>query len=284
MSTVHRVLFPVDLSFNFRSLSPLARQLFDRREIEIVILHVVEESSSSGRANNLSHAVAQMEFWAHQEFRHARINLRTERGRASECILRYARSRPVDRIVMPAGGFESLRRKSTGHVTEEVLAAAPCEVWVEGMSGSVESGKLICCAVGLEEDDEAVLSRAAELACELDTNLTIIHAAADDTPASLWWDPDAAEQDLCLARLRAEELRERFAPRAQLHVEAGDPDTVVNRVLYRQNASLLVAKGKHPDLFGASLVCPILRLSATPALQLVNAVGRSHASVLMRGA
>lgn len=284
MSTVHRVLFPVDLSFNLRSLSPAARKLFDRREVEIVILHVVEESSPSGRGNNLSHAVAQMEFWAHKEFKHARINLRTERGRASECILRYARSRSVDRIVISAGGLESLRRKSAGHVTEEVLAAAPCEVWVEGMSGSVEAGNRICCAVELEEDDEAVLSRAAELACELDATLTIIHAATFAAPVALWWDPDAVERDLRLARLRVEELRERFAPRAQLHIEAGDPDTVVNRVLYRLNASVLVTKGQEPDLFAASLVCPVLRLSTTRALQLVRAAGGSHGAVLMGGA
>lgn len=284
MSTVHRVLFPVDLSFNLRSLSPTARLLFDRPEIEIVILHVVEESSPGERGNNLSHAVAQMEFWAHKEFKHARINLRTERGRASECILGYARSRPVDRIVMPAGGLESLRRKSTGHVTEEVLAAAPCEVWVEGMNGSVEAGSRICCAVELDDGDEAVLSRAAEIACELDATLTIIHAATFAAPVALWWDPDAVEHDLRLARLRVDELRERFAPRAQLHVEAGDPDTVVSRFLYRRNASLLVAKGKHPDLFAASLICPVLRLSSTPSLQLVSAAGRSHGAVLIRGA
>ncbi len=286
MSTVHRVLFPVDLSFSFRSFSPAARKLFDRPEIEVVMLHVVEESPRTGRGNEHARAMAQMEFLAHKEFRHAKISLRTERGRASDCILAYAETRPVDRIVMPAGGLESLRRKSVGHVTEEVLAAAPCEVWVEGIGDSVETSNLICCVVDLDDeaDDHAVLSRAEQLAHELGAPLTIIHAAGFSPPAALWWEPDAVDRDLFLDRLRVEELRERFAPQARTHVEAGHPDTVVSRVLHRFNASLLVVKGQTANLFAASLACPVLRLSTVATLQVAGAGGGEHAAVLTRGA
>jgi len=75
----------------------------------------------------------QMEFMAHKDFQHAKITLRTDRGPAAGCILDCAESRPVDVIVMPAGGLDSLRRNSPGHVTEEVLDAASCAVWFEWM-------------------------------------------------------------------------------------------------------------------------------------------------------
>jgi nucleotide-binding universal stress UspA family protein len=284
MSAIHRVLFPVDLSLSVRSLSPTARQLFDRPDVEIVMLHALEEPPRTGRGTEVVRAMAQMEFLAHKEFRHARISLRAERGRAADCILGYAQSDPVDVIVMPTGGLESLRRNSPGHVTEEVLEHAPCGVWVEWMGGSVESSNLVCCVVGLDDGDEAVLIRTKEIVRELGARLALIHASSFTPPMSLWWEPDVVDRDLHLARLGVDELRQRFAPAARMHVEAGHPETVVSRVLHQLNASLLVVNGTTPDIFAASMACPVLRLSKTPVLEMAGASRRQNVTVLTRSA
>src|SRR5271165_3090561 len=131
MSVIKRVLFPIDLSLNYRTLSSTTRRMFDRRGTEIVMLHAIEEPSRSVRGMEVARSMAQMEFLARQEFEFAQVNRRVERGRAADCILEYAQGHDVDVIVMSAGGQESISQGSLGHVTEEVLRAAPCAVWTE---------------------------------------------------------------------------------------------------------------------------------------------------------
>jgi nucleotide-binding universal stress UspA family protein len=264
-------------------LSATTRKMFDRPDVEIVMLHAVEEPSRSGRGTEVAHAMAQMEFLASEKFLQAKVTRRAERGDAAECILAYAQRHAVDVIVMPAGGPQSLRRNSLGHVTEEVLSTAPCDVWIEWMTGSVESARHICCAVGLDGDDEDVLRRAVEIAGEFGAQLTIIHAATFEPPMALWWDTDAVDEDLRLARIQVDELRRRLAPTARTHVEAGRSDTVVSRVLHRLNAGLLIASRQGPALVAAAMACPVLRL-ASPMAELAVAGHPQYAGVLTRTA
>jgi len=81
---------------------------------------------------------------------------------------------------MQAGGAPNARRSSLGHVTEEVLTATPCAVWLEWKTGSSDCARHICCAVLLDESDEAVLCLAADVARELGAELTIIHAVSPE--------------------------------------------------------------------------------------------------------
>jgi len=260
MSAIQRVLFPIDLSLNYRTLNATTRRMFDRQNIEIVMLHAIEEPRSE-RGLEVARSMAQMEFLAHQEFEFAPVCRRVERGRAADSILDYARNHAVDVIVMPAGGPESLRRNSLGHVTEEVLTGAPCAVWMEWMAGSIECVRHICCAVGLDGSDEAVLLRAAEVAQEFGAELTIIHAVVPSPPMMPWWDADAFELETRIARMKVDELREKFAPAARLHVEAGRVDTVVSQALYRLDAGLLVAAGQGEAIVAAAMACPVLRIA-----------------------
>jgi nucleotide-binding universal stress UspA family protein len=270
MPAIQRVLFPVDLSLDYRTLNATTRRMFDRQNIEIVMLYAIEEPSRSVRGIEVARSMAQMEFLARKEFEFAQVSRRVDRGRAADCILEYAQNHEVDVIVMPAGGPESLRRSSLGHVTEEVLTGAPCAVWMEWMAGAMECVRHICCAVGLDGSDEAVLCRAAEVAEEFEAELTIIHAVAPEPPMVLWWDADAFEQEIRVARLQVDQLRERFAPAARLHVEAGRVDWVVSQALYRLDAGLLVAAGQGDAIVAAAMACPVLRI-AKPLPQMARA-------------
>jgi nucleotide-binding universal stress UspA family protein len=261
MSVIQRVLFPIDLSFNHRTLNATTRGMFDRKNIEIVLLNAIEETSRSPRGTEVARSQAQLEFFARQEFAAAKVVCCAERGKAAECILEFARNHAVDVVVMSAGGHDSVAHTSLGRVTEAVLSDAPCAVWIEWMTGSPESPRHICCAVQFDESDEAVLRRADQVAAEFGADLTVIHAVAPEPPMALWWDPDTFQQEVRMARLRVEELCEGIAPAARIHVEVGRLDAVISRVLHRLEADLLVSAGQGEAIAAAAMACPVLRLA-----------------------
>ncbi len=262
MSTIQRVLFPIDLSSDYRALSPATRKLLDRPDVEIVMLHVLEEASRSLRGMDAVRAMAQLEFLARREFERAQCSWQVQRGRAAQSILDYARKREADMIVMLAGGPENLSRGSLGSVTEQVLRDAPCAVWTEWIGGAAESVRHICCAVSLDGTDEAVVSGAAEIARKLHAELTILHAVVPDSPMVLWWDADELEREVRTARSRVNELREKFAPDTRLHVETGRLDAVIGRALRLLHADLLIVAGQGEALSAAANACPVLRIAA----------------------
>ncbi len=262
MSTTQRVLFPVDFCLRRGTLTSTTRRMFDRRNVEIVLLHALEYPPCSRRGTELERAMAQMEFLARKEFDFARVCRRVERGRAADSILDYARLNAPDIIVMQAGGAPNARRSSLGHVTEEVLTATPCAVWLEWKTGSSDCARHICCAVLLDESDEAVLCLAADVARELGAELTIIHAVSPEPEkrAALLWDSGVREHAIRAAQVLVDTLRRKFAPEARLHIAIGGVHEVVSRALYRLDAGLLVATQREA-IFAAQSACPVLRVT-----------------------
>jgi nucleotide-binding universal stress UspA family protein len=137
---------------------------------------------------------------------------------------------------------------------------------MEWMTGETQCARHVCCAVRFDENDEAVLRRAREVAGELDAELSIVHAVSYNNPLSR-----PREHELQLARSCVDRLREKFAPEASLHVEVGDVSTVVSRALYRLDAGLLVAGGQGEAIIAAEMACPVLRVAAASA----HAIGRT---------
>ncbi len=254
MSGFQRVLFPVEISADYQSLTTAARKMFDRRDVEVLMLHVIEEPSRSIRGMEVARSMAQMEFLARREFELARSSRRVERGRAADCVLEYARNAGVDTILMPTGAPESLRR--------EVVAAAGCAVWLDWCKETVETERPVCCAVTLASGDAAVLCRASEIAEELGAELTILHAVVPESPMSLWWDGDVLAQEVRASLGVVEDLREKFAPKARVHVEAGRVDWVVNQALHRLDAGLLIVAGGGEAALAGAMTCPVLRIEA----------------------
>ena len=285
---IQRVLVPVDLNKGYRAMAPVTRRMFDRRNFEIVILHVIEEQLRSLRGNEVERAMSQMEFLARKEFGTAHVRRRVERGRAADCIIDYARTHAVDVIVMPAGGLTSLRRGQLGHVSEDVLLGAQCAVWMEWMSGSVEHVRQICCPVRLDdtgldgarfdESNAAVLQRAGELARDLEASVTMVCAlsAHPRKAAEFIWNPALREREIRLARARVEALRDQYVPSAEVHIQVGDVSSVVSQVLHRMNSGLLVAAGQGEAKLAAEMDCPVLRIARPMATApaIAQAAGR----------
>jgi nucleotide-binding universal stress UspA family protein len=284
MSTIQRVLLPIDLSFGRQTLAATSRKMFDRPNVEVVLLHVLEDQPSSRRGTDVERVMAQLEFLARKEFESARVCRRVERGRAADRILDYARLHGPELIAMPARAASSLRHGPLGHVTEEVLTGAPCAVLLDWLTGAEDRARHVCCAVRLDESDEEVLCRAAEVARDLGAELTIIHAVTPDPrkPAALLWDPVVREREIRTAQAWVDVLRQKYAPTARLHIEVGGVEAVVGRTLHRLDAGLLVAAGECRTILAAEGICPVLRLAAptrsrthahAPERQLSHAAG-----------
>jgi nucleotide-binding universal stress UspA family protein len=245
-------LFPVELTADYPTLTPSAKQIFDRRDVEIVMLHVIEEPTRAMRGLEVARSMAQLEFLARKEFALARTAQRVERGRTADCILEYARNSRIDAIILPVNCPEGLRR--------ELAAKTPCTLWIDWRAEPAPETRQVCCAVMLESSDAAVLCRAAQAAEELGAELTILHAVVPESPMNLWWDTDAVAQETRVARTLVEDLRDQFAPAARVHVEAGRVDWVVNQALHRLNAGLLVAAEHREAITAATMTCPVLRI------------------------
>jgi nucleotide-binding universal stress UspA family protein len=247
-------LFPVELSSDYPTLTPVARKLFDRRDVEIALLHVIDGPSRSTRGQEAARSIAQMEFLARKEFALARTSQRVERGPAADCIVDYARNSGIDTIIMPASSSQALHR--------ELLSKASCAVWIDWTAEPYGEVSQVCCAVTLEGTDLAVLCRAAEIAADLDAELTVLHTVVPESPMILWWDVDAMAQELRIARSLVEDLRDKFAPQAKVHVEAGRVDWVVNQALHRLNAGLLVSPEHREAVMAGAMTCPVLQVAA----------------------
>jgi nucleotide-binding universal stress UspA family protein len=181
MSRIRRVLVPADLSSSCPALASTIRMMTECWNVEITLLHVLETPRLFGRGNDIEGAMAQLEFMARTEFGGARTNRRVERGVAADRILEYIRENHVDLIVMPARGESGAKRIPMGHVTEEVLAEAPCHVWLDWATDvplipACMRIDRVCCAIHLDGSAEHVLAEAALCAAGLDAALTIVLA------------------------------------------------------------------------------------------------------------
>jgi hypothetical protein len=265
MSRIHRVLLPTDLSLCCPALASTVRMMTECWNVEITLLHVLETRRLFRRGNDMESAMAQLDFFARTGFGGARLNRRVERGVAADRILEYIRENHVDLIVMPARGTSGVKRRPLGHVTEEVLAEAPCHVWLDWATAvpSIPDRmriQRVCCAIHLDGSAEHVLCEAALCAADLGAALTIVHAVAPGKPALLL-DSDVRERAIRLATMQIDVLRRRFAPAADLQVHMGATGVVVGRVLRDQEAGLLVSGSDRESILAAEWACPVLRVA-----------------------
>ena len=268
MSRIYRVLLPLDLSLSCTTLAATVRMMTECWNVEITLLHVLETRRLIGLGNDLEGAMAQLEFAARTGFGGARLNRRVERGVAADRILEYAREYHVDLIVMQARATAGVKRRPLGHVTEEILAEAPCHVWIDWATAIPSTParmriQRVCCAMSLDGSAEHVLCEASLCAADLGAELTIVHAVTmEPGRPALLRDADVRERAVNVATRQIDALRRRHAPAAGLHVRMGAPGVVVSRFIRDQEAGLLVSGGDRESILAAESACPVLRVAA----------------------
>jgi nucleotide-binding universal stress UspA family protein len=240
---------------------------------EVTLLHVIETRPWLGRRQELGRLMARMRTIA-EELRDRRVSCRVERGAPGERILEQIRTKGADLVVMSAGGSS---RKPLGAVADQVLAEAPCSVWLDWGAARSRSkagmyASQVGCALALNEADEYVLSQAAEISGDLAAGLTVIHAVTlpPGKPVVQLWDRRVRDGVLETAKRRIEGLLRLFHSAAKVAVEVGSSHSVVSRIIQEHAMGLLVTGNSREAILAAQHECPVLRL-AIPAAASVAA-------------
>jgi nucleotide-binding universal stress UspA family protein len=281
MSNYNRVLIPIDLTPGIGPLTPAVRRLIDTSESEITLLHVVESQPWLGRNSHTVRLMTELELLAHRQFRGARITRRIEWGRPADRILSVIRAAGMDAVLLSAG-HAAMGTSALGPVVSEVLAEAPCPVLMEwAMTAPVNRARTqpVCCAIGSEESDEAVLKEAVWAAERMEAPLKIVCALEPDlSRPALLWEPSIREREIAQLRSRIEGMRDRWAPGCAVQVNVGLPVSVYSRAIRLHGAGLLVTGGSR-TVAAAESECPVLYVGPGKRSQAerpaVYAAGRS---------
>jgi nucleotide-binding universal stress UspA family protein len=280
MSTIRRVLFPIDFSLGCQIVAPTVRMMIELWHAEVTLLHVIEDRHWRGRYHDLERPMAQMDAIARSAVYAPQVCRRIERGSAASRILQYIRLNHIDLVVMPARSSAALHRSPLGSVADEILKEAPCPVWLDwgAARSSLTPGmhaRRVCCALELGDSDEHVLHEAAALTVKLGASLTVVHAVSPipGRPLALLRDGDARQREFGSVERRIERLRRRYAPSADVRIEVGSSETVVSRTIRAQSAGLLITGPFQEAILAARSECPVLRLAppASSAIPLMEA-------------
>ena len=260
MSTLAKILLPVD--FSERCLGPAryAAALAARFSSEITLLHVLEPMRyefstlefggtvmNDLLASRHQQVQGQLAACLAGELAGARLQRVLLEGDPAQKIVRYAHGEHMDLIVMSTHGYGPFRRFILGSVTAKVLHDADCPV-LTGVhleaapaAGSI-TFRTVLCAVDLGAQSRRVLEWASRMAAEFGARLIVVHVVpALEVTAQL---SDAVRGEL--ARLGQE-----LAPQPEIVLEGGDPPNVVCRTAERSSADLLViGRGSAAGIFG----------------------------------
>jgi nucleotide-binding universal stress UspA family protein len=272
MSITRRVLFPTDFSLGCQALVPTVRRMIESWQVEVTLLHVIERRQWLGPKPDLDRAMARLRAIAREGLRAQRVTYRLERGAPGERILEYVRSKAIDLVVLSAGGSSHVFGHPIGSVADQVLAEAPCSVWLDWGSARSRStagmyARQVGCALSFNDSDEYVLGEAAEISGSLEAGLTVIHAVAPapENPVVPLWDQRHRDGALTKAKSRIEVLLRHFHLGVKLAVEVGSNHTVVSRAIQDHVMGLLVTGYWREAILAARGECPVLRLAIAAA-------------------
>lgn len=308
MSTIRRILCPVDFSDSTERCLAHAAALARWRQARLTVLHV--ESPVTQR---LPHATAE---WtdpqAHQSDSERirrrvedlltaagepadRADVLVDLGQPVPRILERAAGLPADLIVLGTHGLGGLEHLMLGSVAEKVLRRAPCDVLVvppRALSAARLPYASILCGVDFSDVSQRALRVACELAADSGAGLAVLHVIG--WPWNESSEPDLAEvpaaQAAALGEYRrylettsATRLRDWLmaSPVRPAHdialVRHGSSHRELLRAARERDADLIVvgAQGRGPidvALFG-STACQVVR-GATCPVWIVRVSGR----------
>lgn len=266
MSSIQRVLFPVDFSPAYQSLVPTVRRMIEYWSAEVTLLHMIGASTWPDQRQELEQITAKMRTMA-RHLGDRCVKFRLERGVPGERVLEYVRTHQIDLVAIAARG-SGPRRGAIGSVADQILAEAPCLVWLDwgwtrphSRAGMYASR--VVCALANDESDEHVLHQAEEVSGNLNAALTVIQAVSDPPRRSLSLLRDQRGRDaaVALARKRIANLHRRLVAPFEVAIETGSHTAVVSDVIQRQAAGLLVTGNLREAILGAESECPVLRVA-----------------------
>ncbi len=189
MTTIQKILFPVDFSASCAAMAPFVLRAASVTSAQVTLLHVVEVAPSGFELavrplpqieeDCKSVACEKLKSFLQSEFPAEQIPRLLWEGDAASAIAKVAKDRSFDMIAMPthAGVF---RRMLLGSTTAKVLNDADCMVMTTQHAETISPRPLAhreyVCAIGLSADSARVLRIATQVAEAFHANLSLIHA------------------------------------------------------------------------------------------------------------
>ena len=298
MTTIKRILFPVDFAKICARAATHVRSMAKRFNAEVVLFNVVEPPANNWYAYGALAPVMvfmppappqateeELADWKRRkEARLAgflpelwgdlKVTRVVEEGYPAEAIVEAVKRLHIDLIMMPTHGDGRVRRFLLGSVTAKVLHDAPCPVWTDAhlnasdLGAAVEFRKILC-AVDMESEPAHLVAKAKEFADAAGARLEIVHAVPNAEHL-----PGQPDDTLCRviledARRDVDKLIRRLGMTVTIHVQPGPIDRTVSDVAEREAADLVITGREHGDGFLGRLrghgyaivresICPVL--------------------------
>ena len=258
MTSIKRILFPVDFSVRCDATAPHVAALASHFGAEVILFHAMSPMTylfGSGydmsvlvklRQDFIEETRQKLAGYLLHDFRGLQVVRESAEGEAAAEIVKYAHEHGIDLIAMPTHGFGAFRRFLLGSVTAKVLHDAHCPVWTsahmeEHSRSEIVAIGSVACAADLGPQTHATLHFAEGLAKAYEARLTLIHVSpiAMTRPA-IYYDTHVFASLTKEARAEVDKLLAAESVEADVFIEAGDPAHVIRGYTAKHRTDILV--------------------------------------------
>ena len=261
MLSIHKILVPVVLAETSQHVLQQAAWLARRLHAEIILLHVVTPFSYPAGILESGHEITARDLHAHivqqaqkeldqalgPELDGIAVTRVLLRGDPAREIVKTARDRNVDLIVMSTHGYGAFYRFLLGSVTAKVLHESPCPVWtgahLEEPPAREFSIRRVLCSVDLTPHSPHTAALAAQMAAAVDATLTLVHVTSSVEaygPGGSYVDPARKEMIVGFAAEEIAKLQQNIGIQAEVIIDSGNVPGLLNQAAQRTQADLLV--------------------------------------------
>ena len=261
MLSIQRILVPVVLTDTSRHVMHQAAWLARRFHAETILLHVVPplsypagalESGDEITARDLHARIVQraqmdLDRALPPEFDGIAVTRVLLRGDPAQEIVKTARDRSADLIVMSTHGHGAFYRMLLGSDTAKVLHESHCPVWtgahLEETPAREFSIRHVLCSVDLSPRSSHTASLAAELATAVGATLTLVHIT---TSVEVWGPGGSHVDPVWKETIRGNAIREiaklqqDIGTKAEVIIDSGNVPELLSRAAGQTNADVLV--------------------------------------------
>jgi nucleotide-binding universal stress UspA family protein len=259
--SIQKILVPVVFVDTSRHVVRQAAWLARRLRAEIVLLHVVAPLSYPAGLLENGHEITARDLHAHvvqraQEDLDQALHPELDgiavtrvllRGDPAHEIVKVARDRNVDLIMMSTHGYGVFYRFLLGSVTAKVLHETQWPVWtgahLEEAPAREFSIRSVLCSVELDGHSRHTVSLAAAMATAVNATLTLVHITGSVEiygPGGSHVDPGWKEKIVGFAAEEIAKLQQEVGTKAEVIIDSGNVPELLNRAAEQTEADVLV--------------------------------------------
>jgi nucleotide-binding universal stress UspA family protein len=285
MQAFQKILFPIDMSDSCTAAVPYVETMAKKFNAGVTLLHVLE--TPPAYATDWYGYMALTDTGSMREAREKELGKYLEgrfegrdvqrvmlEGDPATEITKFAQEQETDLIMMPTHGYGVFRRLLLGSVTAKVLHDSTCPVWT-GVHLNEPPARppvleRIMCAVDLTKSSLVTLRFAAQLACNFNAKLWLVHGVpGPDAGPEKYFDSELQGYLEEEARKAIGEMQRTVGTGAQLCIASGEVPRIVEQAALHHSADLLVIGRGHATRMLGPLrtnVHSIIRRSPCPVI------------------